>query len=372
MDFHFSRFEISLSLSKSLRSLLCFRGGYTVALIQRRVHSSADLHCRSRYTKRSRMSVTWQNNSSLLALLGGMLVGSVAATRLTLIGKITGISGIVNGSSIYKLDKLPFEERVGKVLFVCGLSLGGLLCYYLLPQAFLDWSSVPLERPIVGGFLVGFGSAIGNGCTSGHGVCGISSMRVRSIVATGVFMTTGILTAIFTNSLRYFPEFDNSLAGYAIVCYLMWIKDRHNGNILIDKIGHLCHIDYGFILGISPGGNLGFETAAFKLTKEMIEVLGGYKSEVYNAFVQSIIRGFLIARKYRKPIVAIISAYADSGLPCFNYKQDILQRLNDRFFPTKRDSKAATKMYRLIQQSAQSNSTYIYDVIQNVQQNIFY
>ena len=166
--------------------------------------------------------------------------------------------------------------------------------------------------------------------------------------------------------------FANSLAGYAIVCYLMWIKDRHNGNILIDKIGHLCHIDYGFILGISPGGNLGFETAAFKLTKEMIEVLGGYKSEVYNAFVQSIIRGFLIARKYRKPIVAIISAYADSGLPCFNYKQDILQRLNDRFFPTKRDSKAATKMYRLIQQSAQSNSTYIYDVIQNVQQNIFY
>ena len=157
------------------------------------------------------MSVTWQNNSSLLALLGGMLVGSVAATRLALIGKITGISGIVNGSSIYKLDKLPFEERVGKVLFVCGLSLGGLLCYYLLPQAFLDWSSVPLERPIVGGFLVGFGSAIGNGCTSGHGVCGISSMRVRSIVATGVFMTTGILTAIFTNSLRYFPEFDNRL-----------------------------------------------------------------------------------------------------------------------------------------------------------------
>lgn len=140
-----------------------------------------------------------------------MLVGSVAATRLALIGKITGISGIVNGSSIYKLDKLPFEERVGKVLFVCGLSLGGLLCYYLLPQAFLDWSSVPLERPIVGGFLVGFGSAIGNGCTSGHGVCGISSMRVRSIVATGVFMTTGILTAIFTNSLRYFPEFDNRL-----------------------------------------------------------------------------------------------------------------------------------------------------------------
>ena len=166
--------------------------------------------------------------------------------------------------------------------------------------------------------------------------------------------------------------FANSLAGYAIVCYLMWIKDRHNGNILIDSIGHLCHIDYGFILGISPGGNLGFETAAFKLTPEMIELLGGFESEVYQTFVQTIIRGFLIARKVRVPILAIISAFADSGLPCFNHKEDNLRRMNDRFFPSKRDSKAATKMHKLIKNAARSSRTYFYDVIQHMQQNIHY
>ena len=70
-------------------------------------------------------------------------------------------------------------------------------------------------------------------------------------------------------------HFAVSSAAYAIVCYILWIKDRHNGNILIDNYGHMVHIDFGFLLGISPGGNLGFETAAFKLTKEMVDILGG-------------------------------------------------------------------------------------------------
>jgi phosphatidylinositol 4-kinase A len=58
-----------------------------------------------------------------------------------------------------------------------------------------------------------------------------------------------------------------SLAAYAVVCYILQIKDRHNGNLLVTEGGHLVHIDFGFLLGISPGGNLGFETASFKLTQ---------------------------------------------------------------------------------------------------------
>ena len=55
----------------------------------------------------------------------------------------------------------------------------------------------------------------------------------------------------------------------------MWVKDRHNGNLMIDNKGNLVHIDFGFLLGTSPGGNMGFETAAFKLSKEMFQLLGG-------------------------------------------------------------------------------------------------
>ena len=177
------------------------------------------------------MGVTWQTHSSILALLGGILIGAVAVVRHAIVGKITGISGILNGSTIYKLNKFPYEEKLFKILFTLGVCLGGLLCYYLFPKAFVDWSKIPIERLLIAGFLVGLGSAIGNGCTSGHGVCGISSLRLRSMVATGVFMTTGILTAIFTKSLSYFPEFDNQLdmssasiafAVALIVCMLLY------------------------------------------------------------------------------------------------------------------------------------------------------
>lgn len=78
-----------------------------------------------------------------------------------------------------------------------------------------------------------------------------------------------------------------SLAAYAVACYVLWIKDRHNGNIMVNDKGHLIHIDFGFLLGISPGGNLGFETAAFKLTQEMVAVMGGSTdSEMFTYFTE--------------------------------------------------------------------------------------
>ena len=81
-------------------------------------------------------------------------------------------------------------------------------------------------------------------------------------------------------------NFVKSLAAYSLICYFFEIKDRHNGNILLDKEGNIVHIDFGFILGIAPGGAWSFETAPFKLTGEMIEVMGGLDSQVSERLVE--------------------------------------------------------------------------------------
>lgn len=94
-----------------------------------------------------------------------------------------------------------------------------------------------------------------------------------------------------------------SMAGYAVICYLLSVKDRHNGNLLIDNQGHVIHIDFGFILGISPGGNLGFENAAFKITADMIALMGGLHSDTFQTFIDMVVRGFLVARGVYKPVV---------------------------------------------------------------------
>jgi phosphatidylinositol kinase/protein kinase (PI-3 family) len=82
-------------------------------------------------------------------------------------------------------------------------------------------------------------------------------------------------------------NFAESMAAYSIVCYLLQIKDRHNGNILLDDVGHLVHIDFGFMLSNSPGG-VNFEAAPFKLTRELLEVLDsnaeGRASEMFDYF----------------------------------------------------------------------------------------
>ena len=97
-----------------------------------------------------------------------------------------------------------------------------------------------------------------------------------------------------------------------MITYLLQIKDRHNGNILLDREGHLVHIDFGFMLSNSPG-NLGFEAAPFKLPLEYVEVLGGADSEHFREFKRLFKDGFEAARKHCDRIVSECKMCPEGG-----------------------------------------------------------
>jgi uncharacterized membrane protein YedE/YeeE len=125
----------------------------------------------------------------LASLLGGALIGLAASALLWLDGKVAGISGIVGGLLS------PSRGEVGwRVAFVAGLLTGGLALRRALPSAFTISIAEPLPLVLAAGVLVGFGTRLGNGCTSGHGVCGLSRGSARSLIATATFMVTGLLT----------------------------------------------------------------------------------------------------------------------------------------------------------------------------------
>ena len=100
-----------------------------------------------------------------------------------------------------------------------------------------------------------------------------------------------------------------SLAGYAIFTYLFNVKDRHNGNILMDSSGHLIHIDFGFYLQNSPG-NMGFEKAPFKFTQEYSDIIGGEDSPLFLYFKSLLIRGLFEVRKHMDELIVLIQIMA--------------------------------------------------------------
>ena len=167
-------------------------------------------------------------------------------------------------------------------------------------------------------------------------------------------------------------EKTDSKTSYAIACYLLHAKDRHNGNIMISRDGHLVHIDFGFILGISPGGNLGFETAAFKLSHEMSQLLdpGGTRdSPQFEGFVELCVRGFLAARGAAEPIIAAVSLMRDSGLPCFGYGAP-LESLRARFMLGATDAQAGAAFRERVDNAYDNFSTGFYDFVQYAQNAI--
>lgn len=130
------------------------------------------------------------------ALAGGALIGASAAVLLAFNGRIAGISGIVSG--LLSANKGDTQWRA---TFVGGLLLGGVALALLAPSA-LGASPVSLPMIALAGALVGVGTSLGNGCTSGHGVCGVARLSPRSIVATLTFITTGAVTVVLTRALR--------------------------------------------------------------------------------------------------------------------------------------------------------------------------
>lgn len=136
----------------------------------------------------------------VLPLVGGALIGLAAALFWLFAGRVAGVSGIAGGL----LTPRP-GDVAWRVLFVLGLVAGGALVSWLVPGSVamaLDRSPVAL---VVAGALVGFGTRLGNGCTSGHGVCGTARLSPRSMAATGTFIAFGIATATLVRVLGATP-----------------------------------------------------------------------------------------------------------------------------------------------------------------------
>ena len=130
------------------------------------------------------MTATW-----LLAVTGGVLIGLSATLLLWLNGRVAGVSGILNGVL------LPHGGDVAwRTTFLLGLIVAAGLYMALVPGAPQPRTDFPRAGLIVAGLLVGFGTRMGNGCTSGHGVCGIGRLSVRSLAAVVTFMATAIAT----------------------------------------------------------------------------------------------------------------------------------------------------------------------------------
>ena len=182
------------------------------------------------------------------------------------------------------------------------------------------------------------------------------------------------------NSPSYKRAMDNyvaSLAGYSLVCYFLQIKDRHNGNILLDNEGHLVHIDFGFLLSNAPGKGLKFENAPFKLSRDMVDCLGGIDGKYFSEFRKLLHKGFKAVNKHRLKISILVEMmYCGHGknLDCFEKGQEAIDNLKMRLNPQENMNNVDIKKFvdNLISQSVDNWRTKWYDIFQYYVQGIFY
>lgn len=129
------------------------------------------------------------------ALLGGMLIGLAAVILLWFNGRIMGVSGIAS-----RLLAKPTPDSFWRFAFIGGLILGGGIYQFLNHKTMII--ETPMIQLVIAGLCVGFGTVMGSGCTSGHGICGLARLSKRSIVATVVFMLSGIITVSVMHFVR--------------------------------------------------------------------------------------------------------------------------------------------------------------------------
>ena len=217
--------------------------------------------------------------------------------------------------------------------------------------------------------------------------CGLVEMISNSLSMDQIKQKTGLSLKQFY--IEYFggekqkkyqkavKNFIRSLAGYSLVCYFLQIKDRHNGNILIDSKGHLIHIDFGFMLSNAPGKGIKFEKAPFKITDEMLELLGGINGDNFKEYRKKLFKGyFAIYDNFEKIQKMAEFMFIGQGkyFPCFIEKENALTNLKERLRPRDNMSKQQKMQYidDLLSKSIDNWTTTYYDKFQYYIQGIFY
>ena len=161
-------------------------------------------------------------------------------------------------------------------------------------------------------------------------------------------------------------NFVSSFVGYSLICYFFEIKDRNNGNILIDEEGNVIHIDFGFLFDKTPG-NIKFERAPFKFTNDFIELIGGIESNYFFLFQDLFFKGFKIIRKNYDTVILMVELFCDiyHDLNSFHDKDNILKILKDKFLlAINKDEELLNKCNELIYNSINNWRTKVYDNFQ--------
>lgn len=210
--------------------------------------------------------------------------------------------------------------------------------------------------------------------------------KVNDLLSFFVDKYGGVDTVPFQQARMAFIQ---SMAAYSVACYILQIKDRHNGNIMIDGEGHIVHIDFGFLFDIGPGvrwrvkpsplrtaradpprssavtfsQGVKFEPNSFKLNHEMVVLMGGRDSQGYRMFQELTVKAFLAIRPHVGQLVDTVRLMLESALPSFK-GEGTIDRLRQRFQPHLTERKAAEFMISIIKDAHENKRSNLYDSFQ--------